>query len=119
VSAADRLIVPNRGARRGGLTIYVPGRHADNPALDFVCRIPTKDGICGVRCDTLPAMEHHLRVCRSRHEQEIHEGTLKERIPIMHPDSWDPEAEAYLLGVGERMIREGRWHLRKNERIGT
>jgi hypothetical protein len=32
-----------------------------------------------------------------------------------HPD---PEAEAHLLKVGRRMLREGRWTVRPNERAG-
>lgn len=108
---------PNRGDKRGGLTIYVPGRHADNPALDFVCRIPTKTGgPCGHRADSLEALTRHLKSCTSRNEQAIHDGTLKERVPIMHRSQWDEEYEEWMLGIGRKMIAEGRFHQHRNER---
>ena len=115
----SELWVPNRGARRGGLTIYVPGKYADRPAVDWVCRVPVNgDGdVCGAVFASEVSLVRHLRECTARHEDLIASGSIEKRIPILASDQWSPEAEKHLERVGERMLAEGRWHLKPNERV--
>jgi hypothetical protein len=40
----------------------------------------------------------------------------KKRMAVFDTDTWDPEYEAHMRRVGERMIREGRLVTRPNER---
>ena len=110
------LIVP--GAPRRGLTIYVPGRYADTPGVRFVCRVPTGPrSICGAEFRSHESLVRHLRnECVSRHEEEIHTSSLRARMPVL--ESWDPEVDAHMKRVGERMRREGRWTVRPSERAG-
>ncbi len=111
------LWTPNRGDRRGGLTIYVPGRHADRPACDWVCRVPKADGtMCGAEFDSEVSLVRHLRECVSRHEDVIQTSSLRKRVPAL--DDWDPEIRSHMRTVGKRMLKEGRWTVKPSERAG-
>lgn len=112
------LLIP--GASQG-LQILVPGKYADAPIA--VCRVPTGRGeVCGQQFwpGEESAFEHHVGRCAREHIGEIARESPTSRVPIMHdPNEWDPEAEAYLREVGQRMLAEGRLELRRNERIGS
>jgi len=111
------LIIPGE-PRRGGLTIYVPGKYADTPGTRFVCRVPTGPrSVCGAEFTSHASLMRHLRnECVSRHEQEIRTLSLKQRMPMFQ--SWDPEVDAHMKKVRDRMLKEGRWHVKPNERAG-
>lgn len=61
--------------------------------------------------------EMGLGRCARNHPDEIEAAKLKNRIPIMDENQWNPDASAYLRKVGDRMIREGRLVMKPNERI--
>lgn len=57
--------------------------------------------------------EHRDAIEDARAEREAE----KRRLALFHEHP-DPEVEAHMLRVGERMRREGRWEVKPNERAG-
>jgi hypothetical protein len=41
----------------------------------------------------------------------------KQRLRLFH-EAQDPEIEAHMKGVGQRMLREGRWTVKPSEKAG-
>ena len=99
------------------MTLWIPASAREPEAL-FVCRIPRGGGICGEKFATARSLDAHLRLCTSRHEQEVHTSSLKARMPIFDEESWDPEVAAHMREVGRRMKAEGRLTVKPSERAG-
>jgi len=63
----------------------------------------------------LQTTEHRLNVAAAiadRHE-------VKRALAPFHDPEWgDPEIEAHMRRVGQRMLREGRWEVKPSERAG-
>lgn len=101
---------------RGGLQIVVPRDFADDDRL-FVCRVPLGEGVCGhVETDERSHIAH-MRRCAREHAQEIHDASPRTRLPAIF-ESPDPEVDAHMKRVGDRMRREGRLVVKPSERAG-
>jgi len=99
--------------RRSGL--IVPPEYADRrPA--FACNV------CGSQFpnEQRAVYERHVGECARAHEAEILAMRPSVRLKggPFDPESWDPEAEAHMRKVGERMLREGRMEVKPAERAG-
>jgi hypothetical protein len=124
-----KLILPGDVERaRGGLTIHVPSGYADEQEAAeapgaLVCRVIVdhdKRLMCGkvFGPDQQQAFERHTGNCARAHLDEIRKAGLAHRVPIMDANEWDPEIEAHMQKVGERMKREGRLTVHPGERAG-
>jgi hypothetical protein len=107
-----RVLLP--GEREGrSPVIYVPKGYEDG-------QVPPK-GKCNV-CGTLffPGDDEvaHFRAHVKHDMDEIQSHKIQNRMPIFDEASWDPEIAAHMKKVGERMLREGRLEVKKNERAG-
>jgi hypothetical protein len=108
------LLGPNRRPAHA-LTILVPHGYDDARIV----------GVCHI-CDAKfgegqeQAWERHVGKCARAHIDEIRANTpkAKQKGTVFDPDSFDPEIESYMLEVGKRMLREGRWEVKPNERAG-
>jgi hypothetical protein len=58
--------------------------------------------------------------CARRHLDEIRASSPRERNRggPFDPDQWDPEIDAHMKRVGERMLKEGRLEMDRSERAG-
>lgn len=99
------------------LTIMVPHDFMGRPAIGYC-------GLCDVPYYTERGVRAHLR--SAGHDAQVaielaEREAKKKRLAIFYdpeaPGS-DPEIEAHLKKVGQRMLREGRWEVKKNERAG-
>jgi hypothetical protein len=99
--------------------LIVPGVTHDEEEPRYVCTVPVgPEEICG-RCwydGEERAYQLHVGKCARDHMDEIRAQRLTERLPAFAP--WDEEVEAHMREVGERMKREGRLTVKKNERAG-
>lgn len=126
------LILPGDVARRGrGLTIHVPrgyeteqDRMADQEAAGYmICRVIVSAAervICGRLFEPGEerAWEKHCGDCAMQHIDEIRAASPRTRMPVFDPNAWDVEIDEHMRKLGERMRREGRLEVRKNERAG-
>ncbi len=125
------LILPNDPVSRGGLTLFVPrGYESEQDRMDdeaaggyHVCRVlvdAAEERVCGRVFELEKEREYqrHLRRCTADHIDQIRQGSPRTRLPFLDPNAWDPEVEAHMRTVGERMIREGRLEVKKSERAG-
>lgn len=109
---SKRLIVPGEVTSRGGLIL--PGGQQQETKVG-VCNI------CGARFHRggEEAWQRHVGRCARAHLDEIRAASPSEKrkgTPF-DPEMWNPDVEAYLKKVGERMIAEGRLEMRPNERV--
>jgi hypothetical protein len=110
-----KIIIPGQ-EREGMRTLHVPRGYETGPTkIVGVCHT------CGERFDTAgseQAWQEHVGKCARRHLGEIMtaRAAKKKRMAVFDTDTWDPEYEAHMRRVGERMIREGRLVTRPNER---
>lgn len=78
-----------------------------------LCDVPfysTRDAVAH-----LQTIEHADAVGRARAERE----QQKAMLPFIHdPEFGDPEIEAHMRRVGQRMRREGRWTVNPSEKAG-
>jgi hypothetical protein len=95
--------------------IVLPGLHGAEPTM--ICRVPTgPEDICGKPFypgEEL-AWQRHVGECARAHMDAI-----KERSPASRnawAEDWDPEYSAFMEKVGRRMLAEGRWETKPNER---
>ena len=93
------------------LTIWIPDAHRE------------PNGHCNI-CDedlfgTVGDMQKHMSACARREIDAIRAAAPSQRKKggPFDPELWDPEAEAHIRAVGERMLAEGRLEMRENERI--
>lgn len=106
------LILPGATAR-GDLTILVPQGY-ERPATGecFLCGEMFAPG------DNVVA---HMKKCvtDAGHDHRQDHEDRKERLAIFYDrEAWDPEVEDHLRKVGQRMLKEGRWEVKPNERAG-
>jgi hypothetical protein len=71
--------------------------------------------LCGEEFDRYRDMERHTVDCARVHLDELRAVGRARARDLFAP--WNPDAEAHLARVGERMLREGRLTMRPNERI--
>src|SRR4051812_20712170 len=96
--------------------VILPGRYGlvVQKQMTGVC------AVCEVPFYGQRDMQNHFG--HPRHEEAV-QGRLEEerrrkaRLAFMHEDP-DPEVTKHLEGVGKRMLREGRWVVKPNERAG-
>jgi hypothetical protein len=99
------------------LTLLIPHDFMGRPALGYC-------GLCEVPFHTEKGMRAHLRSGQHAGQVEIERAlqqAKRERLAIFYdPESTgsDPEIAAHLKKVGQRMLKEGRWEVKKNERAG-
>jgi hypothetical protein len=104
----------------GSTRLWLPGQPDPDERL-MVCRVITgPDETCGkvFRRGEEKAWQMHVGACARAHVDQIHAESLRTRIPILDPNSWDPEVERHMREVGERMKREGRLEVKPSERAG-
>jgi len=115
--------VPSRGVILGPqqpkprLEILVPRGYEDAPRELF--------GRCHV-CDATfyrgqeALWESHVGRCARAHLDEIRAQAPSHRNKgtVFDKNEWDPEVEAHMRRVGERMVREGRMIVLPHERAG-
>lgn len=110
-----------------GLTIHVPSGYADERELQaeeptMVCNVIVDyDGnLCGQTFvdGEERQWQKHCGTCAQANIEHIKAASMRERMPMFDPASWDPEMDAYMLDVGRRMREEGRWTVKKSERAG-
>lgn len=111
--ARGRHVESGEARGRGGLIL--PGQYAQpEPRV----------GVCST-CDQVfyrgeeEAWQKHVYRCAMQRLPEVLEARAeqKRRMEIFQPGSWNPDVDAYLAKIGERMLREGRLVMRKSERI--
>lgn len=126
------LILPGDVARSGGrLTIHVPrgyeteqDRMADEDAGGYhVCRVlvnATTGEICGqvFELERQGDYDRHRTGCAAEHINEIRAGSPRARMPIFDPANWDPEVDAHMRQLGEKMRKERRLVVKPSERAG-
>lgn len=115
------LILPGGQPPKGRLQILVPRGHEDGDGPSMICRVPTGNGeVCGklFYSGEERAWQRHVGVCARRHAAEIHAESPRTKMPLFTPEAWDPELSKYMKRLGERMLREGRLVVKKNERAG-
>jgi hypothetical protein len=110
----SRLILPGPQPPRGALTIHVPRGYEERPAVGscYLCGAEFAEG------DNVIA---HMRKCVNAAGHDVQQDRIDkvDRLEIfLDPNAWDPEVEAHLRKVGERMRAEGRWEVKPNERAG-
>lgn len=68
---------------------------------------------------TVGDMQKHMAACARAHLDEIRAAapSATRKGGPFDPELWDPEAEAHLRKVGERMLKEGRLEMLPNERV--
>lgn len=111
-SIAD-LILPGPQPPKGGLSIWVPRGYEERP--------PTATcNMCGGAFAGEAELLRHFRTCilNAGHDHRAEEYEKRERLAIFQEENWDPEVSAHLRKVGERMLAEGRWEVKPNERAG-
>jgi hypothetical protein len=95
--------------------LILPGRYAQPEPLVLVCST----------CDEVfepgqeRAFQKHVYKCAIDNLPAILEAReeQKRRMRIFQPAAWNPDVDAHLAKVGERMLREGRLVMRKSERV--
>lgn len=109
----DKIILP--GDRPAGLGLLIPR----DAAPKYRCSVPTGDDeTCGAMFyeGEERKYERHVGRCARQHRDAIEANSPKVKMPIFFdPEQWDPEYEAYMRGVGQRMKAEGRVEQRRNE----
>jgi hypothetical protein len=80
-------------------------------------------GFCGL-CETPFYSDRDVRthMATIQHRESVQaaieaEQARKKRLALIY-ESTDPEVEEHLLKVGKRMLAEGRWVVKPNERAG-
>jgi hypothetical protein len=113
------LVLPGgQPARSGTAQLYVPRGYEDEGREP-----PVLVGTC-TTCDRIfyrgeeEEWQRHVGWCARQHLPEIldERQARKSRLEIFQEESWDPELAAYFKRVGDRMLREGRLTMRRNER---
>lgn len=122
----EKLILPGASAPAGEPQIFVPGQYAthtdDMPEPRFICRVPTNREDPREHCGALffdgqeQRWQAHVGKCARDHEDVIRAHSMQGTM--FDPNEWDPEIEAHMNKVGERMKKEGRLIVRSNERAG-
>jgi hypothetical protein len=92
-----------------GLQIVIPGREPIGEC--YACDTPFFSQ-ADVRRH-LASAGHRDRIEAARAEREAQ----KRRLAVFHEDD-DPEISAHMREVGQRMLKEGRWTVKPNERAG-
>lgn len=86
----------------------------------MVCTVPTgPDEVCGrlYYPGEERAWQKHVGECAREHADAIHAERPSVRLPAVY-ESPDPEVDAHMQKVGERMKREGRLTVHPSERAG-
>ena len=84
---------------------------------------PEPNGYCSVcDCDLfgdVESMQRHMAACVRRNIDEIRAQAPSQQFKdtVFDPNTWNPEVEEYLAGVGERMLAEGRLEMLPSERV--
>ncbi len=83
----------------------------------YVCKVPTVDGFCDTpfHDGEERAYHAHTAACANRHMDLIQSRSRVNRLPLFYGEGDDPEHEAYMRQVGDRMRREGRLETRRGE----
>jgi hypothetical protein len=112
VSRKRRVRPAVAAAERGGLIL--PGHVQREEPLVGVCSTCDEVFYQGQEQD----WQDHVYQCAMDNLPEIMAARAeqKKRLAIFH-ESWNPDVDEHLAKVGERMVREGRLVMRKNERI--
>ena len=114
---ATGVILNARGQRAASrdLTIILPRSAAQE-------RVPFRCTLCGARFTKSQAQlyEHHVGDCARKNIDEIRANapSVRRAGTPFDPNNWDPEVEQHMLGVGRRMLREGRLEVKPHERAG-
>ena len=68
---------------------------------------------------TVGDMQKHMSACAREHIDEIRAAAPSQRFKdtVFDPTMWNPEVEAHLARVGERMLAEGRLEMLPSERV--
>lgn len=101
-------------AERGGLILPASYGQPDPGPRVGVCSTCDKRFYAGEE----QAWQKHVGQCAMDHLPEILEARAeqKRRMAIFN-ESWNPDVDAHLAKVGEKMLREGRLVMHKSERI--
>lgn len=69
---------------------------------------------------TVGDMQKHMSACVKRNIDAIRLAapSARRKGGPFDPNNWDPEVEAHLRKVGDRMLKEGRLEMNDNERAG-
>lgn len=112
MSRLEDLILAGTPKPRAGLSIILP-RGVERPATGECY-------LCGEMFAAGDNVVAHMKKCvaDAGHDHRIEHEEKKERLAIFSEDAWDPEVAAHLRKVGERMLAEGRWEVKPNERAG-
>lgn len=78
-----------------------------------------KCNVCGwhFTSDEQKQWQSHVGDCARKNMDKI--LAKRPKGAIFGPDDVDKEAEAHLKKVGERMLKEGRWELKPEEKVET
>lgn len=124
MNAHGAVLLDRHRRPRHSLTILVPRGYEDieGPVLIGVCHVCQMLGReTRFYAGEEQAWQRHVGRCARANLEEIRARAPRERqrgTPF-DPDVWDPEEEAHMLRVGQRMLAEGRMELRRNERAGA
>lgn len=101
------------------MEIWIPGQVEEREPA-FVCRVPVSaTETCGEVFyeGERKQWERHMVRCARKHADEIEAASHhRQTDPMRNP--WDPELAEHMKRVGDRMLREGRLIVKKNERAG-
>lgn len=82
------------------------------------------NGYCSIcDCDlwgTVGDLQKHMAACAREHIDEIRAQapSVRHKGGPFDPETWDPEVDAHMKKVGERMLKEGRLETLPSERAG-
>lgn len=107
-------------------TILMPGEREGRSPMLYVPKGYEQGEVAPIGgcyvCGTpfFPGDDHvaHFKRCVKENEADLREQSIKKRMPMFDGDTWDPEIESHMKKVGERMLAEGRWEVKPNERAG-
>lgn len=65
--------------------------------------------------------ERHVSGCAQRSLDEIRARSprVRNKGGPFDPETWDPDEERHMRKVGERMLRDGDFEVKRNERAGA
>jgi hypothetical protein len=99
--------------------LWTPRQDMDKGEPTMVCRVPVDaDGNLCLHPfyeGEERAWRDHVGKCARDHMDAIRANSPRVRHPWSDPETWDPEYEAHMKKVGDRMLAEGRLETRPNE----
>lgn len=120
----SRGVVLGGHHRPRGLEIIVPRQYAETVVVGKCMVVVNGDTqqLCGATfyAGQEERWQRHVGECARRHINEILSCSPRERnrgTPF-DEESWDPEVDAHMRKIGQRMLKDGDFEVKPRERAG-